>query len=199
MHFLAAALISGTAGISQAVEKIRLYDVESFEIAGVRLRMTLKEARSAMSKFYSVPESKIRLIESSAATPPWAQLIFDAMPGTSLKVSLAADTIKPSSDNYRVHTIWLSGSKTAQDNVNLLQQLVARFGTPSIKTGEPENNNLLAKWCSKPSEFYQGKDCDTVHAAFMNDNNGFVTLQNEEISKEQTARYNKSSSTPLKF
>lgn len=195
LRVLAISLLCCTSGISLAGEP-RTSDVDAFDISGVRLGMSLNEARDGMAKFYGVKSGAIRQIDVTRS-PKRVQLIHGQR-GMSLTVSLTADSANPASDNFRVVSVSLFGQMTDQDQQDLFERLKTRFGAPTVKTGGPAKYDFNAFWCSKIKPQFGEPACNHS-VAYMRLFGGLISLENKAIDVEQTERLNKSSTAPLKF
>lgn len=156
-------------------------DVSNFTLSGVRLGMSLDEARNSMAAFYKVKPAAIKQIDVTRQ-PKRVQLVYrDSDSG--ITVSLIANAVNPNSENFKVYDVFLSfPTMTAQDKANLAESTKSRFGRPSV------SNETNSFWCSKIQVRGRDEACAAVNDAYLRLFDGTLNLVDKGIENEQTAR-----------
>lgn len=158
---LSSALISVSAN---AIPPVRAVDVKSFDVGGVKMGMSIEEAKAAMQKNFGIKPAQIRASKSMENQTPSIvtgsqqiiHLVYEEN-GTRMQVSFEPRVPYNKSNPMAVSHVTYEIPWTKENEVNMVEAALKKYGP--VSTG-----GVFPVWCEKPMPT-SGMGCESGTAS----------------------------------
>ena len=158
---LSSALISVSAN---AIPPVRVVDVKSFDVGGVKMGMSIEEAQAAMQKNFGIKPAQIRASKSMESQTPSIvtgsqqiiHLVYEEN-GTRMQVSFEPRVPYNKSNPMAVSHVTYEIPWTKENEVNMVEAALKKYGP--VSTG-----GVFPVWCEKPMPT-SGMGCESGTAS----------------------------------
>ena len=158
---LSSALISVSAN---AIPPVRAVDVKSFDVGGVKMGMSIEEAKAAMQKNFGIKPAQIRASKSMESQTPSIvtgsqqiiHLVYEEN-GTRMQVSFEPRVPYNKSNPMAVSHVTYEIPWTKENEVNMVEAALKKYGP--VSTG-----GVFPVWCEKPMPT-SGMGCESGTAS----------------------------------